>query len=61
MVSPWFGWQELHYFLGSTLLAHAGDGNFHAIILFDPKNKEEVKEALELSNEMVHASLSMEG
>lgn len=47
--------------LGSTLLAHAGDGNFHAIILFDPKNKEEVDEALKLSNDMVHASLSMEG
>lgn len=48
-------------FVGSTLLAHAGDGNFHAIILFDPTNKEEVKEALELSNGMVHDSLSMEG
>lgn len=47
--------------LPSTLLAHAGDGNFHAIILFDPKNKEEVDEALKLSNDMVHASLSMEG
>ncbi|KAG0623220.1 hypothetical protein M758_3G157500 [Ceratodon purpureus] len=47
--------------LPSTLLAHAGDGNFHAIILFDPQNKKEVEEALELSSEMVHASLSMEG
>lgn len=47
--------------LPNTLLAHAGDGNFHAIILFDPTNKEEVEEALELSNGMVHDSLSMEG
>ena len=54
-------WLMRLYFLGSTLLAHAGDGNFHAIILFDPKNKEEVEEALELSAGMVHTSLSMEG
>jgi len=47
--------------LPNTLLSHAGDGNFHAIILFDPTNKEEVAEALALSNEMVHLSLSMEG
>ena len=49
------------FFLGSALVAHAGDGNFHACIFFDPKNEEEVKEALELSTWMVHASLSMEG
>lgn len=47
--------------LPNALVAHAGDGNFHTSILFDPKNEEEVKEALELSTWMVHASLSMEG
>ncbi|KAG0598245.1 hypothetical protein M758_12G057200 [Ceratodon purpureus] len=47
--------------LPNVIVAHAGDGNFHACVLFDPQNEEEVKEALELSNWMVHASLSLEG
>lgn len=44
-----------------SILSHAGDGNFHAIILFNPEDKGEVEEAQRLSNEMVHTALALEG
>ncbi|XP_049932655.1 D-lactate dehydrogenase [cytochrome], mitochondrial-like isoform X2 [Nymphaea colorata] len=43
------------------VIAHAGDGNFHTVILFDPKNEEHRQEAERLSHFMVHTALSMEG
>lgn len=45
----------------STVVAHAGDGNFHTAILFDPKDEEQLQEAERLNHLMVHAALSMEG
>lgn len=45
----------------STVIAHAGDGNFHTVILFDPNNEEHRREADRLNHFMVHAALSMEG
>ncbi|XP_073385431.1 D-lactate dehydrogenase [cytochrome], mitochondrial isoform X3 [Physcomitrium patens] len=47
--------------LPHVLVAHAGDGNFHVCIFFDKNNEEEVKEALEIADGIVHLSLSMEG
>lgn len=47
--------------LPAPLVAHAGDGNFHAFIMFDPKNPEEVKEAKRLSSNMVHKALELHG
>ncbi|KAL3642767.1 hypothetical protein CASFOL_013582 [Castilleja foliolosa] len=44
-----------------TVIAHAGDGNFHTVILFDPKNDEQRKEAERLNHFMVHAALDMDG
>ncbi|XP_073107856.1 D-lactate dehydrogenase [cytochrome], mitochondrial isoform X2 [Elaeis guineensis] len=44
-----------------TVIAHAGDGNFHTIILFDPNQKEQRQEAERLNHFMVHTALSMEG
>ncbi|GLT88389.1 hypothetical protein SLE2022_064160 [Rubroshorea leprosula] len=44
-----------------TILAHAGDGNFHTIILFDPSKEEERREAERLNHFMVHTALTMEG
>ncbi|KAK2418601.1 delta(24)-sterol reductase [Trifolium repens] len=44
-----------------TVIAHAGDGNFHTVILFDPTKEEERKEAERLNNFMVHAALLLEG
>ncbi|XP_024980401.1 D-lactate dehydrogenase [cytochrome], mitochondrial [Cynara cardunculus var. scolymus] len=43
------------------VIAHAGDGNFHTVILFDPADEEQRKEAERLNNFMVHAALSMDG
>lgn len=45
----------------STIIAHAGDGNFHVIILFDPTKEEHRREAERLNHFMVHTALSMEG
>ncbi|XP_021804480.1 D-lactate dehydrogenase [cytochrome], mitochondrial-like [Prunus avium] len=44
-----------------TVIAHAGDGNFHTLILFDPYNEEHRREAQRLNHFMVHTALSMEG
>jgi D-lactate dehydrogenase (cytochrome) len=47
--------------LPAPLVAHAGDGNFHAFIMFDPAKKEQVKEAKRLSSLMVQRALAMDG
>ncbi|XP_068669736.1 D-lactate dehydrogenase [cytochrome], mitochondrial [Aristolochia californica] len=44
-----------------SVIAHAGDGNFHSVILFDPNNDEHRHEAARLNHFMVHTALSMEG
>ncbi|KAJ6300345.1 hypothetical protein OIU76_021196 [Salix suchowensis] len=44
-----------------TVIAHAGDGNFHTVILFDPSQEDQKREAERLNNFMVHTALSMEG
>ncbi|KAH6802816.1 FAD-linked oxidases family protein, partial [Perilla frutescens var. frutescens] len=44
-----------------TVIAHAGDGNFHSVILFDPKKEEQRKEAERLNCFIVHATLDMDG
>ncbi|KAG6743932.1 hypothetical protein POTOM_052636 [Populus tomentosa] len=44
-----------------TVVAHAGDGNFHTLILFDPKQEEHLREAERLNHFIVHCALSMEG
>lgn len=44
-----------------TVIAHAGDGNFHTVILFDPSEVEQRREAERLNHFMVHTALSMEG
>ncbi|KAH7405589.1 hypothetical protein KP509_15G076800 [Ceratopteris richardii] len=43
------------------IVSHAGDGNFHTIILFDPSNEEHTKEATRLNEFMVHTALAMNG
>jgi D-lactate dehydrogenase (cytochrome) len=43
------------------ILGHVGDGNFHAILLFDDQNPTEVKAVEDLSHRMVERSLSMGG
>lgn len=43
------------------ILGHVGDGNFHAILMFDPNSAEELAEARRLSDRMVERALSMGG
>ncbi|KAE9465695.1 hypothetical protein C3L33_02403, partial [Rhododendron williamsianum] len=43
-----------------AVVAHAGDGNFHTVILFDPSQVEHRREAERLNHFMVHTALSME-
>ncbi|KAF3619424.1 hypothetical protein FXO38_32944 [Capsicum annuum] len=47
--------------LTCTVIAHAGDGNFHTVVLFDPTREEQRQEAERLNHFMVHTALSMEG
>lgn len=47
--------------LTCTVIAHAGDGNFHVVVLFDPTKEEQRREAERLNHFMVHTALSMEG
>ncbi|KAL9336418.1 hypothetical protein Peur_070906 [Populus x canadensis] len=44
-----------------AVIAHAGDGNFHTVILFDPNQEDHRREAERLNHFMVHSALSMEG
>lgn len=44
-----------------TVIAHAGDGNFHTVILFDPSQEDDRQEAERLNKFMVNTALSMEG
>lgn len=45
----------------SMVIAHAGDGNFHTVIIFDPDQEEHCQEAERLNHFMIHTALSMEG
>lgn len=49
------------FLVTSTVISHAGDGNFHSIILFDPSKEEQLHEAERLNKFMVQTALSMEG
>jgi D-lactate dehydrogenase (cytochrome) len=42
-------------------LGHVGDGNFHAILLFDPSAAEELAAVKALSHRMVERALAMGG
>ncbi|WP_039020147.1 FAD-binding oxidoreductase [Halocynthiibacter namhaensis] len=47
--------------LVAPILGHVGDGNFHAILLIDPDNGEELTRAKSVSHQMVEHALSMGG
>ncbi len=42
-------------------VAHAGDGNAHHFIAFDPASPSEVAEAQRLNSRLVHAAIAMDG
>ena len=43
------------------ILGHVGDGNFHAILLIDEDNADEVARAQDASNRMVERALALGG
>lgn len=43
------------------ILGHVGDGNFHAILMFDPNDKSELDRVKSASNRMVERALAMGG
>eukprot|EP01132_Coremiostelium_polycephalum_P000453 gene453-573_t len=47
--------------LYAPLVSHAGDGNFHLFILFDPKNDEQVKQAHFINDNLVKRAIEYEG
>lgn len=51
---------EAHQVHG-PILGHVGDGNFHAILMFDPKDPAELERAKAASDRMVALSLEMGG
>jgi len=44
-----------------ALLGHAGDGNFHLLILVDPAKPEELEEAERINERVVERALAMDG
>ncbi len=51
----------VHTDLPTTMLGHAGDGNFHVIFALQPDNTDELAEAQRLSQQIVDIALEMEG
>jgi len=45
----------------APIVGHVGDGNFHLIMLLDPDDKNEVKEAKLLNDKLVNRALKMQG
>lgn len=47
--------------ISAPILGHVGDGNFHAILLFDPQDAAETSAAQALSHRMVERALALGG
>jgi len=45
----------------APIVGHVGDGNFHLVILVDPENQEEVRQAAALNERVVHRALDAGG
>ena len=41
------------------MVGHVGDGNFHSIILYDPKDKEKQKKIRLYSDNLINKALSL--
>lgn len=48
-------------FLDGPILGHVGDGNFHAILMMDPDNPDELAEAMRLADRMAERALALGG
>lgn len=47
--------------LFGTIVGHVGDGNFHALFVFDPDNEDQLNEAKRLNARIVERAIAMEG
>ena len=47
--------------LMAPLVGHAGDGNFHLVLLIDPEKEDEMAEARRLNERLIMRALAMEG
>ncbi|MDC0056716.1 FAD-binding protein [Alphaproteobacteria bacterium] len=47
--------------LQAPIVGHAGDGNFHCTVLYDPENKKDHKTIREFSNELINKTLELDG
>jgi D-lactate dehydrogenase (cytochrome) len=45
----------------TAILGHVGDGNFHAVLLIDPNDAQEVADAERLNDEIVRLAIAMDG
>jgi D-lactate dehydrogenase (cytochrome) len=45
----------------TAILGHVGDGNFHAVLLIDPNDSQEVADAERLNDEIVRLAIAMDG
>jgi D-lactate dehydrogenase (cytochrome) len=45
----------------TMMVGHVGDGNFHAVLVIDPNDPQEMAEAERLNDAIVHLALSMDG
>lgn len=49
------------YGLSAPLMGHAGDGNFHSVILYDPSKEGQFEKAKLLAVEMARVAIKLEG
>jgi len=47
--------------IDGPILGHVGDGNFHAVLIFDPKDADEKQKVIDASNRLVDLALSLGG
>ena len=54
--------EDIHEFsLTATIAGHVGDGNFHVVILVDPRDEAEMKRAEEMNHRLIERALEADG
>ena len=45
----------------APLIGHVGDGNFHLVLLYDPQNEQEKREAYKINTALIDMAIEMDG